>query len=242
MKTFLGLILASLFLLQPAQASPKYYHYDGDVPFVEMMLDMMVAMGVIDKIPPNLMGYGPYMSPYTGNPFLNQPGFNAPNMMQGIGPNTMTSPPSLMGYGNYMNPYMGNPFTNQPGFNAPNMMQGMNPNTMPNPYDALTNNQTPRGNEPYGDNKIALLNGVWVTDYGEILGINNQQFLWSDGYANYLTGQIHSRDNVFSLKVQGDGPVSSYQYRVDQNRLQTRDSDGVVRSFIRVPMNQGYAN
>jgi len=163
-------------------------------------------------------------------------------MMQGINPNTMTSPPNFMGYGTYMNPYMGNPFTNQPGFNAPNMMQGINPNTMTSPYDALTNKQTPCVDGSCGDNKTALLNGVWITRDGEILGIENQQFLWSDGYANYLTGQINTRDNEFSLKVQGNGLVTSYQYRVNNNRLQTRDSNGVVRSFIKIPMNQGYTN
>ena len=240
MKTLLSLLFASLFLLQPTQARPKYYLYDDDVPFVEMMLEMMVAMGMIDKIPPHLMGSGPYMNPYTGTPFAYQPGFNTPYMMQGINPYAMASPPNFMGYGTYMNPSMGNPFTNPPGLNAPDMMQNMVPKTIPNPAEALTNQQAPRENESYRGNKIALLNGLWITEYGEMLGIKDRQFLWSDGNEHYLAGQLHAQDDVLSLRVQENGLVTHYQYRIDQNNLQTRDQDGVVRSFVKVPINQGY--
>ena len=195
-KFLLSVLLLSFMLNHSLQANTKYYQYDGDMPFIEMMLNMMVTMGMIDKIPPNFVGYGNYNN----------------------------------------NPYMANPYTNYPGFNAPNRWQGFNPNTMNRPPWL----QSPCVNESCGNNNAVKLNGVWVTQHGEMLGIKNQQFLWSDGRSNYLTGLIKTRGNTLSLKVKDKGLVMNYQYQLDNARLQTRDANGVVRNFIRAPLNQGY--
>ena len=187
-KVLLGVLLTCFMLNQPLQASTKVYQYNGDMPFIEMMLNMMVTMGMIDKIPPNFLANGNY----------------------------------------YNNPAMTNPYTNHPGFNATDRRQGFNPNTM---------NRQP-GSQSI--NNSAKLNGVWLTQHGEMLAIKNQQFLWSDGRSNYLTGLIKTQRNAFSLKAKDNGLVLNYQYQLDNVRLQTRDTNGVVRSFIRVPMGQGY--
>ena len=174
-KILLGVLLTSFMLNQPLQANTKVYQYSGDMPFIEMMLNMMASMGMIDKIPPNFLANG------------NYPGFNSPDRWQGFKPNMM-------------NRQHGSQSTNNP----------------------------------------AKLSGVWLTQHGEMLAIKNQQFLWSDGRANYLTGLIKAQGNVFSLKAKDNGLVVNYQYQLDNARLQTRDSNGVVRSFIRVPVNRGY--
>lgn len=60
---FLVLLLA--FALQPTEAArPKLYYYDGDVPMIEMMLNMMVAMGMIDKVPSGYLHNGSFRSRY----------------------------------------------------------------------------------------------------------------------------------------------------------------------------------
>ena len=197
-RILLGVLLTSFMLSQSLQASTKVYQYNGDMPFIEMMLNMMVAMGMIDKIPPNFLANGNY----------------------------------------YNNPTMANSYTNYPGFNAPDRRQGFNPNTM----NRQSGSPPACVNESCGNNNPAKLNGVWVTQHGEMLAIKNQQFLWSDGRSNYLTGLIKTQRNVFSLKAKDNGTVVNYQYQLDNARFQTRDVNGVVRSFVRVPMNQGYQN
>lgn len=184
-KILLGVLLTSFMLNQPLQASTKVYQYSGDMPFIEMMLNMMASMGMIDKIPPNFLANG------------NYPSFNSPDRWQGFNPNTMNR---------------------QPGSRSTCV------------------------NESCGNNNPAKLSGVWLTQHGEMLAIKNQQFLWSDGRSNYLTGLIKTQGNVISLKAKDNGLVVNYQYQLDNARLQTRDSNGVVRSFVRVPMNQGYRN
>ncbi len=52
-------LLLSCLVVQTADAArPKLYYYGGDMPMVEMMLNMMAAMGMIDKVPPGYMRYG----------------------------------------------------------------------------------------------------------------------------------------------------------------------------------------
>ena len=197
-KILLGVLLISFIFNQPLQASTKFYQYNGDMPFIEMMLNMMATMGMIDKIPPNFMANDNY----------------------------------------YNHPTMANPYTNYPGLYTPDRRQGFNPNTMNRPHGS----QSACVNESCGNNNPAKLNGVWLTQHGEMIGIKNQQFLWSDGRSNYLTGLIKTQGNVFSLKAKDNGVVMNYQYQLDNARMQTRDTNGVVRNFIRVPMNQGYQN
>ena len=56
MKLLLRIILISVLTSgNSAYARLKYYQYDGDIPFIEMMLNMMTAMGIIDKVPVNYM-------------------------------------------------------------------------------------------------------------------------------------------------------------------------------------------
>lgn len=60
MKRFLlsASIILLLSLQAPAHARSKVYHYDGDIPMVTFMLNMMVAMGLIDRMPNGYAGYG----------------------------------------------------------------------------------------------------------------------------------------------------------------------------------------
>jgi len=201
-------ILLLSIISQPVNADTKYYQYNGDMPFIEMMLNMMVAMGMIDKVPPGMSGYNSfYRNPYMENPYQTPPYFNRfpvrPDMASTMPPRMQTGPPvSLM---------------NQPQANMP----CTNPSCI-NPFQA------------------ERLNGVWLSRQGEMLGIKNRQFLWSDGYSRYLNGQIKVNPQAFTLKTTANVPPVSYQYQLNGNRLQTRDTNGIVRQFVRVPMNRSY--
>lgn len=212
MSVLSGFLISAILLLsvisQPVNADTKYYQYNGDMPFIEMMLNMMVTMGMIDKVPSGMSVYnGFYRNPYMETPYQAQPYFNnlpvRPDTAYGVSPGMPAGPPvSLM---------------NQPSVNA----HCGNPPCI-NPF------------------QLERLNGVWLSRQGEMLGIKNRQFLWSDGYSRYLNGQIKINPQAFTLKTTANVPPVSYQYQLHNNRLQTRDSNGIVRQFVRMPMKQGY--
>ena len=400
-----------LVLGQPlsVRANPKYYQYDGKLPFVEMMLNMMVVMGILDKIPPQYMNnaYNPYGSRYGNYAYLNNPVLRNALLKRGINPMALNS---LGGNSLGMNPLsmgaMGSPMAwNSLGINPFSLnSSGLNPlalnslglnslglnrygltglnNRYPgylnrrnlnnlalnqlrldqqvspwasSPWDnALTGSfpsssitdepfidedvfqysynddpyfkrtykrrksrysplskyagssrarerrvssplarlsdhgqrreysdedyEAAYSDEPYAKERwreeeafdrnyvedspcvtelcglgkytrppayanipdIAdapvFLDGLWVTDTGEMLGIKKQRFLWSDGNSRYLTGTIQALQDILIAKVDGKETVMNFQYRLDENRLLTQGPDGQVRVFNRVPV------
>lgn len=196
MKLIVKILILTLFFMSSVRSDSGLYQSNGDLPFVEMMLGMMTAMGMIEEIPDYLMNQGNYNSSAFPKGYINQPGFNGPLIHQ--------------------DPYPGS-------FNYPQKINNL-------PQECSSGNCE--------RNKLFRLDGVWVTQYGEMLGIKGRQFLWSDGKTRYLTGEFKRRANDFSLKVSKSGYVVSYQYIVDGNHMQTRDINGVVRSFLRAPYNR----
>jgi len=71
-----------------AYSTTRYYQYNGNVPFIEMMLNMMTVMGIIDKVPVDYMygndpgRYGFYQPdtfgprPFFGAPYNRYSAFN----------------------------------------------------------------------------------------------------------------------------------------------------------------------
>lgn len=77
------------------------------------------------------------------------------------------------------------------------------------------------------------LNGLWVNEEGEMLGIKNDQFLWTDGKDTYMSGLMNISGDHVEANVDGSNEQISYDYRVQGNELLTRDASGVIRSFWR---------
>ena len=198
MKLIVKVLVIMFCLISSTGAAADYrlYQYNGDLPFVEMMLGMMTAMGMIEEIPDYLKNNGHYNYSALSRRYGYQPGFNPPFMYQGQYPDSVN-------------------------------------------YSQNNNKFSQKCIEGNCErNKPLRLDGVWVTQYGEILGIKGRQFLWSDGKNHYLAGEFKRRANDFSLKVSQSGYVVNYEYRVDGNYMQTRDKGGIVRSFLRAPYNQ----
>ena len=195
MKLIVKTLIITLCFMSSARSDSRIYQSNGDLPFVEMMLGMMTAMGMIEEIPEYLMNHGNYNNSVLSKGYVNQPGFNAPLI--------------------YQSQYPGS-------FNHPQKINKLAQN--------CTGGNCQR-------NKLFRLDGVWVTQYGEMLGIKGRSFLWSDGKTRYLTGEFKRRESDFSLKIKS-AYVVSYQYIVDGNHMQTRDSNGIVRSFQRAPYNR----
>ena len=84
------------------------------------------------------------------------------------------------------------------------------------------------------------INGLWVSRNGEMLGIKNGHFLWSDGTSRYLSGRLKLKTDylLVSIDETSTGPVSSeqimqFKYKLAGNRLLTMQPDGVIKEFVR---------
>ncbi len=86
--------------------------------------------------------------------------------------------------------------------------------------------------------KIPDLNGLWVAQSGEMLGIKNHRYLWSDGDSRYLTGQLKIQNEYLLANVDGHEQVMRFKYKLAGNRLLTMQPDGVIREFVRMPRGQ----
>lgn len=86
------------------------------------------------------------------------------------------------------------------------------------------------------------LNGLWVAQNGEMLGVNNQKFLWSDGTERYLTGQIKIQNEYLLARVEGKEQLMRFKYKLAGDHLLTMQPDGVIREFVRMSPGQYYGN
>jgi len=86
------------------------------------------------------------------------------------------------------------------------------------------------------------LKGLWVAQNGELLGINNQKFLWSDGTERYITGQIKIQNEYLLARVEGKEQLMRFKYKLAGDHLLTMQPDGVIREFIRMSPEQFYGN
>lgn len=252
-----------------ADAKVKIYKSNSNLPFVEMMLGMMVAMGILDKIPPELIGIGGYpasplgyqnlgnqnqlkqylASRYLGNRY---PGSNYPGSIY-PGSRYLGSRYPGSGYprSGGLYPLSSGVYPGQYGSNAvpfyQNPMLGF-PGASPlrnSPY----NNRYRVGNDEWrpmrpssciGGACLAQpsnsLNGLWIAEDGEMLGIKHDQFFWTDGRDAYMSGLMDISDDHVIANIDGSNDQISYEYRVQGNDLLTRDSGGVIHNFRRYPV------
>jgi len=103
-KTLIAALLLMFLSSQVARAEVKLYQYDGKLPFVQMMLNMMVAMGILDRLPSSGR-YGGYPSSSWGG--LSNPYARA-LAMRGLSPGSVFAGQ----YGN--NPFMRSPWLQSP--------------------------------------------------------------------------------------------------------------------------------
>ena len=302
-------LLLSLLGSQHLHARVKNYQYDGDLPFVQMMLDMMVAMGILDRVPVNGIYGGRYGSPNSR--------FGAP--WSGIGPNNR----NLWGNRGWNNIGRNNAGWNNNAwrnFGGQNLgLQNLNQNytnwgqprwgVLPEESYSLNNyplsgsqmrppvwsssdlsgwvnepwemsvwnsekqtkttakpipEQTPATKHEDGQDvsnpdaantstnintavelkqkacvtdfcglQVPSLNGLWVSQEGEMLGIKNTNFLWSDGRSRHLSGTIKANKNYLLISADGYQQLMYFKYKLDGNYLLTMQPDGKTREFKR---------
>jgi hypothetical protein len=380
-KSSVFVLLLTFFCAQSVYAGTKVYQYDGKLPFVEMMLNMMVAMGILDRLPSNSRygGYGGYgrnaynpsalsgysntylralelrgLSPgsslrgrnnylgrnnlYGNNPFMRSPWIQSPwtrssrNTYGVDGVSPLWGSPSwgvLPSYGyssNYYSPYgrslglsgwadepwesstwnpraemsraeiaqqrekpaaSNAPIVQNFNYSSPdgahhnsrqeNASSGsgrkyrssplaklapsgpaprsqMKPQYRPSDgdYTAQSKKRSPlwkRTNQETKSKpcvtefcglKIPDINGIWVSQSGELLGIKGQRFFWSDGESRHLKGTMKIQNEYLMAYVTDYEKLMRYKYKLAGNQLLTMTRDGVIREFVRIPDNQLY--
>jgi len=319
-----------------AYADAKVYQYDGKLPFVQMMLNMMTAMGILDRLPAN-GGYSSFgHSPFSNSPWsrLSHPysralalqgGQSSPygesswgDPSWGVLPidsysrnyysNDNRSPYSSALSSNELDGWVNEPWDNsvwnedavapavssrqQPtaaispavpiiqNFNynvpakatqqkttqqqeaAPQQIQKQSPlaklaapskpvRRQSNQSIAAQNNrqrkpsplrkqfkQPPCVTEFCGLKKPSL-NGLWVAQNGEMLGVKNHRYLWSDSSSRYLTGRLKVNNEYLLASVDGyKDKLMRFKYKLAGNHLLTMQPDGKTREFVRMSAGQ----
>jgi hypothetical protein len=82
------------------------------------------------------------------------------------------------------------------------------------------------------------MDGLWVAENGEMLGIKNNRYLWSDSKSRYLTGQLKIQNEYLLANVEGHDKLMRFKYKLAGNHLLTMQDDGTVREFVRMSRSQ----
>lgn len=83
------------------------------------------------------------------------------------------------------------------------------------------------------------LNGLWIDDKGEMLGIRGDRFLWNDNN-RYAKGQLIKSPTVMEARIRESRTVVRFQYRLKGDELVILSRDGKTRSFHRIPMGESH--
>jgi len=75
------------------------------------------------------------------------------------------------------------------------------------------------------------LNGLWMSDFGEMFAIKNERFFWTDGHKNYIHGVMKIMPDYVVASIENSDQVITYQYKLKGDELITRDKGGKVRVF-----------
>ncbi len=87
--------------------------------------------------------------------------------------------------------------------------------------------------KPYGK-----LNGLWVGENGEMLGIRGNRFLWYDDNNQYAKGQLVKSPTMMKARIEGASTIVRYHYKLQGNELVIMSRDGMMRTFNRMPLMQ----
>jgi hypothetical protein len=82
------------------------------------------------------------------------------------------------------------------------------------------------------------LNGLWIADNGEMLGIRGDQFLWYDGNNRYANGNLFKTPTMMEARVEGSNMVIRYHYGFLGDELVTMSRKGKIRSYSPMPLKQ----
>ncbi len=82
------------------------------------------------------------------------------------------------------------------------------------------------------------LDGLWIGERGEMLGVRGDSFLWYDGKERYANGKLLMTSTMLKVTPAGTRREFSMHYRLVDNELYTVSRNGKMRAFNRTPLIQ----
>jgi len=82
------------------------------------------------------------------------------------------------------------------------------------------------------------MDGLWIAQNGEMLGIKDDRYLWSDGQSRYLTGHMKIQNEYLLANVDGHDQLMRFKYKLAGNHLMTLRPNGTITEFARIPVSQ----
>ncbi|MBT8120306.1 MAG: hypothetical protein KJN89_11390 [Gammaproteobacteria bacterium] len=86
------------------------------------------------------------------------------------------------------------------------------------------------------------LNGLWVAQDGEMLGISGEKFLWADTNERYLAGLIKIENEYLLASVEDSDRLLRFKYKIAGDHLLTMQPNGTIREFIRTTPGELYGS
>ncbi|MDT8281685.1 MAG: hypothetical protein RQ982_02605 [Gammaproteobacteria bacterium] len=82
------------------------------------------------------------------------------------------------------------------------------------------------------------LDGLWVAQDGELLGIKDNRYLWADSNSRYLSGQLNIENEYLLANIDGLDKLLRFKYKLAGDHLLTMRPDGMIREFTRMSRDQ----
>lgn len=82
------------------------------------------------------------------------------------------------------------------------------------------------------------LDGLWVGDTGEMLGIRGDRFLWYDDSNKYARGQLIKSPTTMQARIPATRTVVRFHYKIQGDEMLIMSRDGKMRTFNRMPLMQ----
>ncbi len=211
-------------LMLAGSAVAATYRYNGNAPPAKMMLDLMEAMGVIERVPDADYGYRrwPVTSLWGLSPLSGAPSWPGANPMLW---SLMASPGGFPGAAGYPGMTGG-----WPGMGAP----------VPGGWDEWSGrwwrNANPVAGLGAGGGRLApLLEGIWIGQKGALLEFSHGEFTWSGSQGDANVGFYRLVGDILITRIPRYDLTVRYKIRISGNRLVAVSEKGYRYEFVRSP-------
>ena len=168
----------------------------------------------------------PYLSPYSG--VSNWPYMSAyPNIP--LSPDTVFESGPALDNQPHSDPSSSN---RQPGLDG----YSLNPTSWSGKTSQL-NDDRDRSRSGYSSPE-SRLNGLWISDSGEMLGIRGDHFLWYDGNNRYANGKLIKTPTMIEARAEGTNKIIRYHYGFLGDELVTMSRKGRIHTYSPMPLKQ----
>jgi hypothetical protein len=95
-----------------------------------------------------------------------------------------------------------------------------------------------RSRSRYSSSPETRLNGLWIGDNGEMLGIRGDKFIWYDGNNRYANGILIKTPTTIEARAEGSNKIIRYHYGFLGDELVTMSRKGKIHTYSPMPLKQ----